>query len=191
MADSREFVLAFTSARELLQSLHPLNGTVPRELRSDLYQVFIDYAAAYRFKGAHERMNGRRVSDILAEAPPRREIIREGRVGETTFVLYGPRPQDALPEAYEPGVNNETDPTITARAESRTDHVVFVCSNHDEIGNLANALKPLLPRDTFLALGKIVIRHLAKYGSEETYKRLNGRLVSDIIANSPPPPPSR
>src|SRR5262245_54946466 len=92
MRDASEVVLTCEHPQRMLAALNAFKGILPSETRLSLARIYVEYTAAYGLEGAYERMNGRLVSDIIAnyQRPPNLNVIREGKVGSTKFTLYGP-----------------------------------------------------------------------------------------------------
>src|SRR5262245_922695 len=92
MRDASEVVLSCEHPQRMLAALNAFKGVLPSETRLSLARIFLEYEAAYGPEGAYERMNGRLVSDIIAnyQKPSNLNVIREGKVGSTKFTLYGP-----------------------------------------------------------------------------------------------------
>ena len=100
MFDPESIVLSCSEPLEIVSVVNKLTRTLPSEMRKRFVKIFTTYLARYKEEGAHERMNGRTVSQIFAEFQPPEDlkVIATGEVEGMRYTLY-----DAPP----PSLNND------------------------------------------------------------------------------------
>jgi hypothetical protein len=157
----QEFSKAFTSVVRLL----------PHEMAKDLRAIMRSYAVRVGVDGTYQRMNGRTVSEIIAESRPEDvEPIASGEVDGTRYRLF-----DSLHPR-----NNEDQCTIKPVTELCA--IELSCSTPDQFSVSLSRVLQLLPQDVGKRLRLVFQSYFARYGIEGAYERLSNRTVSQIFA---------
>jgi len=95
MPDEADAFLSGSTVVELFSCYNALVVNLSPETRKQLGRVFMSYSSMYGFDGLFQRVNGRTVSQVLAEfVPGDMEPIASGDQGGVRYALYSPAPVD-------------------------------------------------------------------------------------------------
>jgi hypothetical protein len=102
MLDFPETIVSCSAWQELVGAVNTIKRSLQPEQRKVFSQVFSGYLAKYGLEGAYQRMNGRRLFDIVAGYDPRDlKVIASGEVDGVRFELSERPSEEATSEGTE------------------------------------------------------------------------------------------
>jgi hypothetical protein len=89
MAEYENIVLSCARWEELPSTYNKINGLLPRDIRTRMTEIMVNYMASYGSQGLFERVNNRTIAQIITEYQPGpTKCITSGEVGDVRYTVY-------------------------------------------------------------------------------------------------------